>query len=245
MPFLFHQYPEYVPTYFYFKDKSGFLPLNRKGICRDTLDDFFALLQTEKKLCLKHTHSSVGQGFMLVEDRGGDFYLNGVLISRVALSQRIDGLNEYVVTAYVYQHEYASRICSTSINTIRFLCAWDEEKKEFFLARCFHRFGCNGNVVDNVGSGNGVLVFVDPETGICKSNGAVNMNKSGDHFVDYVVYPDHGIALEGMQIPSFNEVKSKVLEIANTMSFLRWIGFDVAITADGFKIIETNSYSSM
>lgn len=161
------------------------------------------------------------------------------------MAAKVDALNEYIVTAYVYQHEYASNICDTSLNTIRFLCAWDEDKKEFFLARCFHRFGCNGNVVDNVGSGNGCLVFVDPETGICKTNGAININGTGDRFIDHVVHPDHNIPLAGLQIPNFQEVKSKVLEIANTMSFLRWVGFDVAITQDGFKIIETNSLSSL
>ncbi len=245
LPLLFYRYPEYVPTYFYFKDESGFLPLDRKGISRENVENFFDLLSREKKLCLKHTHSSVGQGFMLVEQQDDTFTLNGKSISKEDLRKLVDGLNEYIITAYVYQHDYAARICSTSLNTIRFLCAWDEEKREFFLARCFHRFGCNGNVVDNVGSGNGVLVFVDPETGVCKSNGAINENKSGDRFVNHVVHPDHGIALEGMQIPCFREVKAKVLEIANTMSFLKWVGFDVAITKDGFKIIETNSLSSL
>lgn len=247
LPFLFHKWPEYVPTYFYFKDKSGFLPLDRKGVCREGIEQFFDLLSKEKKLCLKHTHSSVGQGFMLVEEssQGKDFLLNKKPITKKDLASRVEALNEYIVTAYVYQHDYASRICSTSLNTVRFLCAWDDDKKEFFLARCFHRFGCNGNVVDNVGSGNGCLVFVDPETGICKTNGAININGTGDRFIDNIVHPDNNIPLAGMQIPKFQEVKAKVLEIANTMSFLRWVGFDVAITQDGFKIIETNSYSSM
>lgn len=246
LPYLLKDYPELVPTYFFFKDQSGFLKLsgdNRDSRC--TINDFFDLLHTEKKLCLKHTHSSVGVGFMLVMYEAGEYSINGKKETKEKLSDIVNSLEEYIVTAYVNQHDYSSNICSTSCNSIRMLCAWDYNKKEFFLTRCFHRFGCNGNVVDNIGSGNGMLVFVDTETGILKSTGAMNMNKSGDKPAENMIHPDKNIALTGLQIPNFCEVKNKILEIANTMSYLRYVGFDVVITNDGFKILETNSLSSL
>lgn len=245
LPLLLSKYPEHVPVYYYYKDQSGFLSLSNFKGQRETIDVFFDLLNKKKKLCLKHTHSSVGAGFMLIEQIDESYYINGKNIDYNVLRERIDNLHEYVVTEYIQQHDWSANICSTSLNTLRFLCAWDYEKKEFFLARCFHRFGCNGNVVDNVGSGNGLLVFVDPDTGTCKSNGAININGTGDRFVENIVHPDNNIMLSGMIIPRFEEVKTKVLEIANSLSYLRWVGFDVAITNDSFKIIETNSLSSL
>ena len=242
---LLKDYSEYVPQYYYFKDTSGFLPLTAFKGHRETIDDFFKLLACKKKLCLKHTHSSVGVGFMLIEDKEGKYFINSKEVDSDEAKSLIEHLNEYIVTEYIQQHDWAANICSTSLNTLRFLCAWDYDKKEFFLARCFHRFGCNGNVVDNVGSGNGMLVFVDPETGICKSNGAINVNNTGDRFVENIVHPDNNIVLTGLVIPRFMEIKAKVLEIANSMSYLRWVGFDVAITNHSFKIIETNSLSSL
>ena len=247
LPMLLKSYPEVVPAYYFFKDKSGFLPLLNFNECggRCDIKAFLSLLSEKKKLCLKHTHSSIGQGFMLVEQKENLYFLNGQTIDVDTLLSKIEALNEYIVSECVSGHEYSRKICPTSLNTIRFLCAWDDQKKEFFLARCFHRFGCNGNVVDNVGSGNGLLVFVDPETGKMKSNGAININNSGDRFIENIIHPDNNIKLAGMQIPNFIEIKNKVLEICNSLSFLRWIGFDVAITEDGFKIIEANSLSSL
>lgn len=245
LPMLLKAYPEVIPAYYYFKDDSGFLSLSDYQGGRNTIDDFFILLIEKGKLCLKHTYSSVGKGFMLVECQNDRYFLNRKEIEKNDLANKVNALNEYIVTECIKGHEYSSKICSTSLNTIRFLCAWDYDKKEFFLARCFHRFGCNGNVVDNVGSGNGLLVFVDPETGIMKSNGAININNSGDRFIENVIHPDNNIKLTGLQIPNFFEIKQKVLEICNSISFLRWVGFDVAVTDDGFKIIEANSLSSL
>ena len=246
LPLLLKDYPEVVPTYFFFKDKSGFLKLSGENRGhRYFLADFFELLHTEKRLCLKHTHSSIGVGFMLVQYENGEYRINNEVKSKETLSAIIENLDEYIVTAYVKQHEYASNICSTSCNSIRMLCAWDYSKKSFYLVRCFHRFGCNGNVVDNVGSGNGILVFVDPETGILQSKGAINIKKSGDKPAENIIHPDKNIPLTGLEIPKFNEIKNKVLEIANTMSYLRYVGFDIVVTKDGFKVLETNSLSSL
>lgn len=90
-----------------------------------------------------------------------------------------------------------------------------------------------------------MLVFIDPETGMLKKNGAINQNHTGDRFAENIIHPDSNRCLTGLEIPNFACVKNKILEIANTISYLRWIGFDVAITEDGFKIIETNSLSSL
>ena len=245
LPLLLEKYKEYVPEYYYFKDEYGFLPLNKKGHVRVSIDDFLELLHKETMLCLKHTHSSVGQGFMLCKYSKGCYYINKELIDKDKFVSIVSSLKEYIVTEYIQQHDYAKEINSTSLNTIRFLCAWDYKKCSFFVARCFHRFGCNGNIVDNVGSGNGMLVFVNPETGVLKKNGAINQNHSGDRFAEDIIHPDSNRILTNLQIPNFENVRNKIIEIANSISYLRWVGFDVAITADSFKIIEVNSLSSL
>ena len=134
LPYLLKDYPEHFPTYFFFKDKSGFLKLtgeNRER--RYSIADFFDLIHSEKKVCLKHTHSSVGVGFMLVKYENGEYSVNGKIVTKEKLDNIVDGLEEYIVTAYVNQHDYSSNICPTSCNSIRMLCAWDYNKKEFFL----------------------------------------------------------------------------------------------------------------
>lgn len=249
LPMLLHEYSQNLPKYYFYKDKFGFLSLS-KDFSRNERwgnDVFFTLLRREKLLCAKHTHSSTGQGFMLIRycEDTDTYFLNEKVIALECLDKKVSMLDEYIITEYIHQHSYAADICATSLNTIRFLCAWDFEKREFFVARCFHRFGCNGNIVDNVGSGNGILVFVDTETGVMKSYGAINVNNVGDRYAENIIHPDKNILLTGIKIPNFQKIKEDLLKIANSISFLRWVGFDVAVTEDGFKIIEINSLSSL
>lgn len=236
LPMLLKDYLEYVPTYYYYKDKYGFLPLEKgKSHERANIDDFFALVDEKKAVVLKHTHQSVGRGFFLVKKEGEGYTLNGKPSSREKISQIVNPLDEYIVTEYVKQHQYSSEIAPSSVNTIRITCFWDDEKKEFFVASALHRFGCNGLVVDNAGAG-GAWSCIDPNTGVMSGIGQLGSGYSQD-----VVHPDSNIRLRGVAIPQFNEVKSKLLEICNSISFLRFLGFDVVITDDGFKILEINS----
>ena len=124
------------------------------------------------------------------------------------------------------------------------LCVWDEDINGFYVARCFHRFGCNGSLVDNLGGGNACLHFVDIDTGVLESAGMTNNNNLGEHFSENVIHAS-GKNLAGLEIPNFNEIKNKVIEISNSLPFLKYVGWDIAITEDGFKIIEANSLTSL
>lgn len=242
LPLFLKDYPEYCPQYFYFKDDCGFLWLGEKGKGkRDGIEGFFELLQKERILALKHTHSSIGKGFILVKQEGNKYYLNGKEASYEEISHCINSLNQYIITEYIRQHSYSSEICSTSLNTVRFVCVRDFKDGKFFLARSFHRFGCNGNIVDNLGSGNGICVYVDVNTGKIKDFGAINVDNSGDKQLKEIIHPDSGVQLVGLQIPGYLQIKDILLEISDANSYLKLIGYDVAITEDSFKIIEVNS----
>lgn len=246
---ILHQYRECMPEYYFFIDESGFLPLwdvpNKNSMkTREGVNAFVNLLDEKKILVIKPTHSEVGYGFMVAKRMDNGYSINNSPCSLDEMKKIISGAHNTIVTEYVIQHQYARNICPTSLNTIRMLGVWNGEKKEFEIVRSFHRFGCKGNVVDNVGSGNGILVFVDPETGILENVGLLNENHQGDKLIYDVKHPDSGIKLSGMQIPGYLEMKKKVLQILNDNSYLRYVGFDVAITDDGFRIIEANGSST-
>lgn len=124
------------------------------------------------------------------------------------------------------------------------LCVWNVEINGFYVARCFHRFGSNGSLIDNLGGGNACLHFVDIETGVLEPAGMTNNNNYGERYSDNVIHAS-GKNLAGLMIPRFNEIKDKVIEISNSMPFLKYVGWDIAITNDGFKIIEANSLTSL
>ena len=246
---ILHQYKECMPKYYFFIDKHGLLPLwdcpdDGSLSTRMDADAFVKLLDREKILVIKPTHSEVGIGVMVAQKKGEIYSINNEEYTIAEMKECIGQAYNNIVTEYVIQHDYARKICPTSLNTIRMLGVWNSETKQFDIIRSFHRFGCNGNVVDNVGSGNGVLVYVNTETGILERDGLINTKKEGDRRVDHIIHPDNNIKLTGLVIPGYLDMKEKVLKIMNENSYLRYIGFDVAITDDGFRIIEANGSST-
>lgn len=178
LPYLFRDFSTYIPVIYYFKDEFGFLPLDGASSGRVQIESFIDLLNKEKKLVLKHTYSEVGRGFYLLEydEEASVYYVNKKSYTQSQVESLVFSLKDYIVESYVYQHQAISRIAPNSLNTLRMLLVWSSKLNSFVVARCFQRFGCNGNIVDNVGSGNGLLVYVNEETGVYAGEGVINSN---------------------------------------------------------------------
>lgn len=97
------------------------------------------------------------------------------------------------------------------------------------------RVGIGDAVVDNAGSG-GIFAPVDIKTGIVKQAG---ITEFGQYFFRH---PDSGIVLPGFQIPLWNEAIKMVRELANIVPDCRYVGWDCALTENGWIMIEGNLY---
>lgn len=243
LPFLFKETPEVLPRYFYFIDKGRVVILNKNLLNHNNIPQ---LCKDMKRIVLKPCYSSYSNGFYKLEYHNGAFFLNNIIIEENELLSLIRTLNNYIVTEYVIQHSYSLDINESSVNSIRLLCIWDNELEEFYIARAFHQFGLKGNPADNIGSSHGgILVAVDPKTGITKEYGIIKRKKSNEEILDLTNHPDSQKPIVGLQIPMWQEVTGKILSILNNLSFLKYVGIDLAITQDEFKILETNSLTTL
>lgn len=244
LPYLLKDYPEHVPQYYYFVN-NGISAMGAEGVSSHAaFEDFLNLLKKNGKLVLKHIGSSCGKGFYLLEYKADGYLLSGETMTETELKSFMLSLRNYVVSEYVQQHEYALKVNSSSLNTIRMLCVRGAEDNSFHVVRCFHRFGANGSLVDNIGGGNGCLQFVNIQTGEIEPDGMVNNDNKGEKYSSYIIHPS-GKDLTGTMIPGFQEIRDKVIEISNSLPFLKYVGWDIAVTRDGFKIIEANSLTSL
>ena len=82
----------------------------------------------------------------------------------------------------------------------------------------------------------GINCLVDQETGWF-SGGKIDIDRE---ILEVKYHPDTNYLLEGI-IPHWNMVTEKIIEISRYFPQLIYMGFDVVITDDGFKIIEINS----
>lgn len=58
------------------------------------------------------------------------------------------------------------------------------------------------------------------------------------------MHPDTGVRIEGI-VPNWELMKKGITDICRFMPELEYLGFDIAITDDGFKIIEINIHQDL
>ena len=121
----------------------------------------------------------------------------------------------------------------SSVNTIRFL-SFLNKNKEFNAIKPFLRTGRRGAVVDNAGSG-GIFANINVENGILCSHGIDEIGNK------YIEHPDSHIKFEGWQVPRYDELVAMVKEMhEKIMPTHPYIGWDMALTENGWVVIEAN-----
>ena len=149
-----------------------------------------------------------------------------------AYQAMIDTKSDWVVEEVIQQDQVMSQWNPSSVNTIRIPAFLT--KKGFFILPPSFRTGLKGNVVDNAGAG-GILANIDVASGEIYTDG---VDERGHTFVSH---PDSGMVFKGWKVPRWNELMSLVEEIhRNNMTSHLYIGWDFALTQQGWCLIEGN-----
>jgi hypothetical protein len=145
--------------------------------------------------------------------------------------------------AAVPQAEAQAALHPDATNTLRVLTMPDLTRaKEPFIAVAVQRIGSSlSNHVDNWSRG-GLSAQVDIETGMLSK---ASQLPDGRHPVWFERHPDSGGQIEGAQVPFWEDVKELVLEGANRLNFMEYIGWDIIISPTGPVILEANVNSGM
>lgn len=138
----------------------------------------------------------------------------------------------YVVEGVIEQAPEIAAINPSSVNTVR---AYTLLKKngETEILGIMLRVGRKGSHVDNWGSG-GVGYDFDIETGICVGYGRDKLNNP------YVYHPDSNVQMVGFKLPNFEELKKIIVELSQVVPQARFVGWDIALTPNGYELVEMN-----
>lgn len=197
-------------------------------------------LSNGDRVVVKWFSGGGGNNVHFLERRDGDFYYDGSPTSEAELAETLASLENYLVCEFVEQADYANELSPGATNTIRVLTMFDEREREAFVPFAIHRLGTRASVpVDNFSSG-GLSAEIDRETG-CLGAAA---GYPHDGTVEWhEIHPDTGTRIEGTEIPGWAAVRDRLLEIAETLSHVPYVGWDLVVTGEGeFAIIEANSY---
>jgi hypothetical protein len=115
---------------------------------------------------------------------------------------------------------------------------WDYEQNIPFVALAAQRFGnVTSKPADNFNQG-GLSCSIDLKTGALGKGASFPKNSQ---LLWHEVHPDTHSQIAGINIPHWEFTITKITEIANHIPYIPYIGWDVVITEQGFKIIEGNS----
>lgn len=205
------------------------------------ISDLLAYVKTTGAVIIKPVDGLCGIGVHALEAKDGDILLDYKKIDPAELEKKIlDMHNCIICERVVNQNEYAKSLYPDTLNTIRILTLKDPDNNEVFIAGAVQRIGTSYSYpVDNFHRG-GIAAKIDIETGMLGPAAAI-FPVSSNTLKWHEIHPDTGKKIKGVIVPEWETLKKQVLALADDMSFCRIIGWDVAITENGYMLIEGNN----
>jgi hypothetical protein len=227
-----------VPEYYGVAGSSGLIPIGDRYDMKDA-DGVLAACMTGERFVVKPNGGGGGIGVRVISSSGGRLTINDREVAEGEFRAFIEKLSGALICEFIVQHEYATTIFPHSTNSIRVLSMWDYEKNEPFIPFAGQRFGRHTSIpTDNITQG-GIPVQVDVATGVLKS-GSLALRQKENVWIDE--HPDTHARIKGVIVPNWDKVTAGLISIARGMSYIPYVGWDVVVTADGFRVIEGNNY---
>ncbi len=215
------------------KNKAEFYKITKPYFHRDVClvsedtskEAFEAFVERHPKFIAKPVEGSTGVGTTIIEIH--DKVETEVVYSRL-LQQ-----GTWFVEELIIQHPDMAQWNPTSVNTLRVPTFRTADGCR--ILQPFFRTGRKGSIIDNAGQG-GVFAVFDPDTGVIITDGV------DEYGGIYEMHPDSKLKFKGWQIPQYDELKKLAAELIHLMPFgQKYVGFDFALSQDGWVLVEGNS----
>ena len=201
--------------------------VNRDWLCaaEASFDQFKDFVTRHRSAIIKPLNGMKGQGVRKYSFAGED---------DESLKRLYDDLHQQgeLLEELVVQHPDMV-FGNASVNTIRVMTLCGPDGKAHVM-KAILRAGVGDTLVDNYAMG-GLIYEVDIDTGVVVTPGKT---KDGDM---HLKHPGTDIVMLGYQLPHWDKVMAICRQAAERIPQVAFIGWDVAITADGVQMIEGNN----
>lgn len=190
-------------------------------------DELAAFLARHDRVIAKPAGGEGGAGISIVATADVD--------DPAVFRQSLINNDQTLVEEVLQQHPDLDRLYPDSVNTVRMITYRDPHGTLHVIASVL-RIG-NGSVIDNFASG-GMFTMLDDD-GVALYPGVDKQSN---------VYPEHpitGTTITGFRVPHFARILEMVEEASKRLPTIPYVGWDIAITADGPALIEANHNSSV
>ncbi|MBR3268360.1 MAG: hypothetical protein IKI58_06510 [Oscillospiraceae bacterium] len=190
---------------------------------------FSSFVNAHPEFVSKAVYEGVGRGIELIN-------LSGSRKTKSELFRDIIAKGPHLLEERVQQNKVMAALNASSVNTVRVITFNTRQGIE--IPYTFMKIGRAGSFVDNGGAG-GILVGIDEKTGMLCTNGFDEMNRC------YKTHPDSGVAFIGYQLPDWENLLTLSRKMSAQIPSVRYIGWDLAYTDQGWVVIEGNGKSQM
>lgn len=193
------------------------------------LSKFQAYVREHPVFVKKAVYESMGRSVELVD-------VENCGRTKEQVFHELIGKGMHILEERVEQCGVMSALNASSVNTVR--CITLNTKNGVQIPYCFMKVGRAGSFVDNGGAG-GILVGIDRDTGVLNTDGYDERN------IRYASHPDSGITFKGYQLPQWDSMLAVCKEMSAKINKVKYIGWDMAHTDQGWVVIEGNGMSQM
>lgn len=243
--YIMDPFKDNIPKYFFSvikrKGKIEFIsmPDCPANISSD-INGVIELLKRNGKLAFKASAGTHGDGFYCLAYDNGNFFINDEACTARDIEKLINSIKSfYIITDFLYMHDDLRKIYDKTVNTVRIMVI-NRHGYDPQIMQTYMRIGASKTgYTDNVGYG-GICAMIDIETGEIHRPETLKNHI----YYDCPVHPDSNVPIRGV-LPCWQETCDLVLAVSRYLGELEYLGFDVAITNDGIKILEINIHQDL
>lgn len=191
----------------------------------------FGFIRKHDGAIVKETNSSMGKGVTLVHNDPEEMWSFWA-----SVSDSLQNGVSYIAEELIRQSEAMAAFHPNSVNTVRMMTFRTDDEVAFLGS--FFRTGRGKSVVDNAGYG-GLLAEIDVKTGRVLGEA---ITEAGERFA---VHPDSGVKISGFAIPRWEELLDLSRTLAGMLPGHEYVGWDLALTDQGWVMVEANSRAQM
>ena len=196
-----------------------------------SVDDITAILHSDadtRQLVAKPTNLCGGRGIRLLVSRDATECRHTL---ETLLHSESGQHPEWIIEQRIVQDERLAQWNPDSVNTIRVNTFHRNGTIRHFTS--FIRTGRKGSFVDN-GAQGGLFASIDDTTGVIFTDG---YDERGQR---HPSHPDSQVPFLGQSIPRWDELLRLTEDMALRMPSMTYIGWDLALTPDGWEPVEAN-----
>ncbi|HVS04212.1 MAG TPA: sugar-transfer associated ATP-grasp domain-containing protein [Thermoanaerobaculia bacterium] len=169
---------------------------------------------------------------------GGDVWeVNGRPVSRRDLAEHLAAARAHdgkVVSERVRAASYARDLYPYTTNTVRALMLRDATSRQPSLVAAVQRVGVSVSRPTDEFTAGGLSAPIDLRTG---ELGSALQKLRAEPLVRHEAHPETGVMIRGSQVPGWQGLEAGLGAMMSHLPFLVYVGWDVVVTEDGFKVI--------